>query len=165
MAENKSNKIKTNVFDYLAWRGDIPFTFGGVNEVDALIFTILAYLDFPAEAESGVITLKEAAEILGSIPEKERPEGPDMIMDKAYEFIALAAGSERSGQLGISDFVNMVDHERELQFSAVTFHLPDNVYFIALRGTDNNLIGWKEDMALSFSEAVPAQIEASEYVR
>ena len=165
MEKNNNSKIKTNVFDYLTWRGDIPFTFDGVNEVDALIFTILAYLDFPDEAVSGEITLKEAAGILGRIPEKERPEGPDMIMDEAYEFISLSASSERYGGLGLSDFVNMVDQERELQFSAVTFHLPDDSHFVAIRGTDNNLIGWKEDMALSFSEEVPAQMEAAAYAR
>ncbi|MDO4860404.1 MAG: DUF2974 domain-containing protein [Bacillota bacterium] len=165
MAEKKSSKVKTNVFDYLIWRGDIPFTFDGVNEVDALIFTILAYLDYPDKATGEIITLKEAAKILSDIPEKERPEGPDMIMDKAYEFISLAADSERYGHLEITDFVNMVNLERELQFSAVTFHLPGDTRFIAVRGTDNNLIGWKEDMALSFSEEVPAQIEAAAYTR
>ena len=57
MAEKKNSKVKTNVFDYLTWRGDIPFTFDGVNEVDALIFTILAYLDYPDETQGGTMTL------------------------------------------------------------------------------------------------------------
>ena len=160
----KDKKSKTNMFDYLMWRGDIPFTWDGVNEVDALIFTTLAYLDFPDGSADGEMTLKEAAGILSRIPKEERPEGPDMIMDEAYEFIELAASSERYGNLGISDFVNKLDHEKELQFSAVTFHLPDGSSFIGVRGTDNNLIGWKEDMALSFSDEVPAQTEAARYM-
>ena len=51
-----------NVFDYLTWRGDVPFSADPFNEVDGLVLSLLAYTDFgaivPAEGE---ISLKEAA--------------------------------------------------------------------------------------------------------
>ena len=40
-------EVKQNdVFDYLDWRGDLSFEQSGFNEVDGLILSILAYLDF-----------------------------------------------------------------------------------------------------------------------
>ena len=35
-----------NIFDYLDWRGDIPFSVDPFNEVDNLVLAELAYVDF-----------------------------------------------------------------------------------------------------------------------
>ena len=37
--------------------------------------------------------------------------------------------------------------------------------YIAFRGTDNTLVGWKEDFNMSFLSAVPAQLEAKSYLQ
>ena len=53
-----------NLFDYLDFRGDIPFNKSGLNEVDALAFSKLISLDLsgivPLLNERKYITLKEA---------------------------------------------------------------------------------------------------------
>lgn len=36
----------SNVFDYLAWRGDLPFSVSAFNAVDSLILSRLSYLPF-----------------------------------------------------------------------------------------------------------------------
>ena len=40
-----------NIFDYLEWRGDVPFSTDPFNEVDNLVLSELAYADF-----EGVVT-------------------------------------------------------------------------------------------------------------
>ena len=35
-----------DMFDYLSWRGDIPFSAMGPNPVDSLILSTLIYIDF-----------------------------------------------------------------------------------------------------------------------
>ena len=35
-----------NIFDYLEWRGDVPFSTDPFNEVDNLVLAELAYTDF-----------------------------------------------------------------------------------------------------------------------
>jgi len=50
-----------------------------------------------------------------------------------------------------------------MQFAAITFLLPDNTGVIAFRGTDTSLIGWKEDLNMSFISGIPSQIKAAEY--
>ena len=54
----------TNILDYVAWRGDLPFSLDGPNEVDALIFSALSYIPFRGrvlENPTAPISLKEAA--------------------------------------------------------------------------------------------------------
>ena len=41
---------KNNIFSYVKWRGDLSFEADGFNEVDSLIFSVIAYLDL-AKAE------------------------------------------------------------------------------------------------------------------
>ena len=126
MAKDKKDKkdkretTENNMLDYMAWRGDIPISTDGLNEVDALIFSTIAYLDLPDEARDHVMSLKEIADALGQIPVEDRPEGPELIMDSAYELIRQMADSKRFGDVTATGFVNEIDEELEMQFSAAS---------------------------------------------
>lgn len=50
-----------------------------------------------------------------------------------------------------------------MQFSALTVLLDTGEALLVFRGTDNTLVGWKEDFNLSFLEVVPAQSAALDY--
>lgn len=171
MAKDKKDKkdkretTENNMLDYMAWRGDIPISTDGLNEVDALIFSTIAYLNLPDETRDHVMSLKEIADALGQIPVEDRPEGPELIMDSAYELIRQMADSKRFGDVTATGFVNEIDEELEMQFSAATFMLPGDITYVAFRGTDNALIGWKEDLSLSFMDEIPAQTEAASYAK
>jgi len=41
-----------NIFDYLQWRGDVPFGTDPFNEVDNLILAELVYADFEGSVSS-----------------------------------------------------------------------------------------------------------------
>ena len=47
----------------------------------------------------------------------------------------------------------------------VTFALPDGSIFVAFRGTDDTLAGWKEDMLLGLKSGVRAQVRAADYLK
>ena len=49
------------------------------------------------------------------------------------------------------------------QFYAVTFILPDDTVYISFRGTDITLVGWKEDLYLTFMDDIPSYYQALEY--
>ena len=74
------------------------------------------------------------------------------------------ADTERFGHMRMHDYVNDIDTERAIQFSAITAELEDGTTFIAYRGTDSTLIGWREDFNMSFETPVPAQTAALEYL-
>jgi len=52
----------------------------------------------------------------------------------------------------------------EKQFCAVTIFLNEDTAYIAFRGTDVTLVGWKEDFNMAFKSPVPSQEEAVRYV-
>ena len=56
------------------------------------------------------------------------------------------------------------DPERPLQFSAVTLLLDDGTVYVAFRGTDATLAGWREDFDMTFERPVPAQTAAAAYL-
>ena len=47
----------------------------------------------------------------------------------------------------------------------MTFLLDDGTMFVVYRGTDNSLVGWKEDFNMTFQQSIPAQRLAQEYIR
>jgi hypothetical protein len=51
-----------------------------------------------------------------------------------------------------------------LAISAVTFIVDDKLWCPVFRGTDNTLVGWKEDFNMTFQDGVPAQRLAAEYI-
>ena len=54
---------------------------------------------------------------------------------------------------------------RQQQFSATAFLLDSDTVYVAFRGTDNTLTGWREDFNLSFLPYVPSQAAAAAYLR
>lgn len=62
----------------------------------------------------------------------------------------------------LSHYVNKYD-EKNMQFAAMKICIDENLNYIAFRGTDDTLTGWKEDFSISF-EIVPSQKEASTYL-
>lgn len=74
------------------------------------------------------------------------------------------AESVRFGNCVIRNYVNEIVTEAEQQFSAVEIVLDDGTSYISFRGTDDTIIGWKEDFNLS-TGVVPAQERAVEYMQ
>ena len=155
--------LKQNVFDYLTWRGDISFEHSKFNEIDSLIFSIFAYIDFSFLNPQSIMSLPDAAEKLMALPDELRIKGPGFLMHSVAKLFASAAESERFKDVNITEYVDIIDEEREMQFAAITFLLPDHTGVIAFRGTDTSLIGWKEDLNMSFISGIPSQIKAAEY--
>ena len=78
--------------------------------------------------------------------------------------LTAIADSDRFGNVLISDYTDITDAGRNLQFAALTFTAPDLVPLIAFRGTDDSLAGWKEDFMISFTET-ESQRMACSYLR
>ena len=54
--------------------------------------------------------------------------------------------------------------EEELQFGAVTFFPEGCAPVIAFRGTDDSVIGWKEDFNMAFTRPLPSQRMSAVYL-
>ena len=147
-----------NLFDYLIWRGDLPVTADGFNDVDALAMANIAYNTLPAG--DGGVALKEAVSAM--------PAGPQGDGGKYYKqwriLLDRAAETARYGCLTVRRQADVLDGEKNMQFAAVTIDLPDGRRVVNFRGTDHSIVGWREDFTLGFDTPVPAQTAAVEYL-
>lgn len=156
------------LYDYLDWRGDISFSEHSLCEIDALIFSLLCYVDLNGivtddTAKNGV-TLNSAAKQYFTAHKGEKATLGAIVPAETLTLLAKAAKTRRYANVRLSCYVNNVDPKTQTQFSALTYKLCDGETFIAFRGTDDTLVGWKENFNMSFMETVPAQLEAAEYL-
>lgn len=158
-----------NVFDYIKWRGDLTFEQSPLNEIDALIFCELSYIFFdgivPEDPNEGYVTLAEAAEVFfeRNAGQEEISLG-EIVPKEIVTLFRMTAASKRFSKIPLSHFVNIIDDETVEQFSAISFYPDDETVFVAYRGTDDTITGWREDFRMAFLTPVPAQKRAEEYL-
>lgn len=156
------------LFDYLDWRGDLRFSEVPMNEIDSLIFTQISYVAFegivPSEVDAEPISLRDAVRQYLRRHKGESAYLGKIVPSAIVSLAAKAAKTQRYANVKMLAYTNRVDKKTQMQFSAVTF-LPNKApSYVAYRGTDDTLIGWKEDFNMSFMESVPAQREAVAYL-
>jgi len=156
------------MFDYLTWRGDLSFKTSPFNPVDNIILSQLAYMTLddivPHPGDKDGISMDLAIRIYN-----EKLHSPEGLKQTSFfkddpKLINAIAASRRFGDCQLFGYVNHVDTNREIQFSALTIYINDESCFISYRGTDISLIGWKENFNMSFKEVIPSQIESVEYI-
>ena len=154
-----------NALDYIFWRGDLSFTVSPLNEVDLFLFTQLSmpdYADIFKRKEA--VTLKElAARYFESHSEAVSNLG---LLQSALVLPALKAAGEapRYRDLIVREYVNKIKTEQGEQFSAITIEKPKKFCCVIFRGTDDTIIGWKEDFEMAAKEQVAAQQDARKYL-
>lgn len=140
-----------SILEYLAWRNDVPLRIAPFNPVDNLILSTLSYL--PLDNCEG----RTIAEVSKAVCAREQNPG-------YRELMRLMGAGARFGLMRLIGFENQFSEEEEKQFAAVTVVLGDGTAFVAYRGTDATLVGWKEDFNMSFADEVPAQRESARYL-
>lgn len=151
------------MMEYLAWRGDIPFSVMGLNDVDALIFSALSYVRYDSLVPVGfsmTAPLRTVAKTILALP---CPEERCRIQ-KDLQLLEAVAQTERFGKVKMTGYRDIFIPEEETQFAAMTFLLEDGTAVLTFRGTDNTLVGWKEDFNMSFLQSIPAQRLAKKYL-
>lgn len=158
------------VYDYLTWRGDLSFRAAPFGEVDSLILSMLSYLDMkdivpePGRNVEPPSVWAASKEYLERYPDPKKSKMGVLIPKDIIKMMRAMRSTQRFGTLKMCNFVNEIDPETESQFSAVTFLLSNGTAVVTYRGTDDTLVGWKEDMNMCFLSVVPAQLKAVEYL-
>ena len=151
------------IFDYLdqvAYDSiyDTPF-----NELDLLILTEITYLPFDQIVSDQMspdctCRLFEAAEKV--------PQDLSMLVTKnRLKLLEKAASSTRFKNIKLMGYVNDIDPDVQKQFAAMIFKIKPDSYVLTFRGTDDSIIGWKEDFHMTYMDQVPAQKTAVNYLR
>ncbi|MDK7063351.1 Mbeg1-like protein [Gardnerella vaginalis] len=149
------------------------------NAVDSLILCELAYVCMP----ESIPKYNDDSNALATVPLSELLRGEDFssmfssgsakVDDFRKSLLLAVAASPRYRGMRVGEVLERFDESKvddscEQQFAAVTFDLTDCVgyrcFVVAFRGTDNTLVGWKEDFNMAFRCPVPAQESAAEYL-
>lgn len=139
---------------------DRPFT-----EVDSLILSWLTYLRFPAQFQD--LTTEKGMYIRDLFCAEHFDEMLQCIRyrTETLDLLTAAAASPRFRNIRLLCFEQEYDYDSSTQFAAVTYELTPGYYYIAFRGTDCSLIGWKEDMLLALDGPISSQKKASQYLQ
>ena len=150
-----------NVCDYVKWRGDLSLEQSEFNEIDNLILSRFSYFPFDnIIKENEIVTIKELSERFKKQDVSKLP----ILWKDDVDLFPLMGESKRYGEMYATKYINKIDVEQEKQFSAITILMPDNTIFVSYRGTDNTIVGWKEDLNMSFKSHIASQISAKKYL-
>ena len=156
-------QYQDNFLTYLKWRGDLSVKDYPFNEVDALILSELVYIHFenivPQVGQEGMISLREANAKYVKSTEREM-----LYYKQKEDLFDVLAFSPRFADMTLCNYVSRLDIEAQQQFAAMHINVMPGFTFIAFRGTDSTVTGWREDFNMSFMMPVPAQQSAVEYV-
>ena len=155
----------SNILTYCQWRDDLTMQQSPFCHVDNLIFCCLSYMNWDGIADgftpSESISLQDAANRWGSRPAAEQK----CRVETDKTLLRETAASRRFGEVRLFRYAEQFSDIRQQQFSAITFLLDSNTVYVAFRGTDDTLTGWREDFNLSFLPQVPSQEAAAAYLR
>ncbi len=157
------------IMDYLKWRGDLGLKQDMFNEVDNLILSELAYVDLkdfvPAAGSGSCITIRQAAaDFFDLNDEKDLRQARTFIWEAPFLMREMAK-YPRFAQMELCNYRECFDDVQQMQFAAFQVKMQDGTTYIAFRGTDDTITGWKEDFNMSFIQPVPSQLAAAEYIR
>lgn len=156
--------MKTGILDYINNYGHIPFSEKGFNKVDALILSQFSYLKWSGFVPE-VGSMEESVRLIDI---SRRANTDTLFSDERYAgqnrrlFDAMVS-SERFKDIRLNHFIDLVSPRWEMQFSALTVYMGDRAH-VVFRGTDETVVGWKEDFNMSFMTPVPAQVKAVDYL-
>lgn len=149
-----------HLIDYLEKVKDLAFDQEPLNILDKVCINEIGYLTFekwltPSDLQK-TINLHDFAE--------GKDLNPDYSFMVTKERVALAEAmvrSRRFASLSLSDYRSVLNKEVEKQFAAMIFSLPELDYHqLVFRGTDDSVIGWKEDFQLTYSREISAHRSA-----
>lgn len=152
---------------YLDYNKNRSFKDFAFNEADILCLNELGYFCFE-ELDTSIDFSKEVNlhEVLTPYVTGEKTFNHSfLVTEERVKLLQKVVASKRFVNLNLSDYVNDVDAEYERQFSAMVFTLPEiNHHQLVFRGTDDTMIGWKEDFKLTYVQEISAHRAAVAYL-
>ena len=84
--------------------------------------------------------------------------------ESSRELLFALCASPRFRDVRLADLLFTFNVAKQEQFCGGTFLLPTGEAYVAFRGTDATLVGWKEDFNMAYQCPVPSQADAAAYL-
>lgn len=150
-----------NIFEYVK-TNNYTFLEKEFNEVDNVIFSTLAYIDFSGVLDDKRLSIKEAANEYFLLHDKKDQRLNIVAVREAIKLLNVVKDSVRFKDIIMSNYCYIGDESS--QFSAVTFKINNSLSYVAFEGTDQLISGWKEDCEMAYRFPVRAHTYAINYL-
>lgn len=152
--------MNDTILKYIKTLGTYSWNELSFNEVDALIFSLVSYIDFTGIIkEEKTLTFKDTENKLQS---KFKLKSKDKFLNNIKEMFTLMAKAPRYSNLILENYVKI--NTKNEQFAAIMIRIDTKNVFISYEGTEDNLVGWEEDLRISHMFPIPAQQSAIDYL-
>ena len=154
-----------DVISYIDEFGGYTFVEKPMTEIDGLILSHLSYYVY-----DGIVPPPEEAPASVEFNDLEHLMDPNRFISVKWEeeknriLFKKVVNSRRYRSAKACFYVHEVNSDHAVQFGAVTFLLGNGDVFVSFRGTDDELIGWKEDFYMACRTPVGAQLKSAEYL-
>lgn len=152
----------TNIFDYVKKYGRFTFKEKEFNDLDNLVFSSLAYLNFSKDIVNNN-SLEEVAKIYLENNKYKEVAKLGIAQKEAYLLLEEIIKQPRYKYITLSNYE--YSNNKDMQFSALKFRISKKLIYISFEGTDELISGWKEDVQLACFFPVPSQKEAIKYAK
>lgn len=152
-----------NMVDYVRAYQD-SFAERPLTEVDSLVLSELAYLRYETFGLAKDAARRMALWQLSLDDYKDALYKHIFSKTQLREMVEAITTSRRFRQLVVLRHVNEVDESLDKQFSATTYQLDNDMLYVAFRGTDTSMAGWKENLNMAYMQMIPSQRDAVEYL-
>lgn len=154
------------IFTYLEQYKDISFEEHPFNQVDALVLSQFSYLKWenviPKISEGKeAISIQEMHDVM---QESEVYFYQHFAKDNRQMFEQMLGG-KRFGNMKCNYLSETLDDSIEIQFCAFTVFPEGALPVVLFRGTDETILGWKEDYNMTSFIPVSGQVMASLYIK
>ena len=153
-----------HLIDYLEKVENLTFDQEPLNILDKVCINEIGYLTY--EKWLTASDLKKPIILHDYAEGKElNPDYSFMVTKERVKLAEAMVRSKRFAGLHLSNYRSVLDKEVEKQFAAMIFSLPELDYHqLVFRGTDDSVIGWKEDFQLTYSREIPAHRSAMTFL-
>lgn len=139
-----------------------------IDQLDILVLTELAHLPFDdlISYDFSPQSSIRIDQLARHFHEKFQGKYPplSMVTKERLHLMDLMARSRRFQYLHTFGYINDYNIEKEKQFAALCYQLKPHHYLVVFRGTDDTIIGWKEDFQMTYMAEIPAQRSARNYL-
>ncbi|MGT2755946.1 DUF2974 domain-containing protein [Streptococcus ovuberis] len=158
-----------NLLDYLETSQHDSFYDQPINRLDILALTELSYLPFD-HLVAYPFNLEQACrldELARAFKERFTEGYPplSLVTKERLKLLERISSSKRFKHIKAFGYINDYNVELQKQFAAICYQFLPQKFLTVFRGTDDTLIGWKEDFYMSFMPEIPAQRSASRYLQ
>lgn len=160
--------VMQTLTDYINNYGDISFKEKAFTDADNVAMCYMFYMPFDQVVSDSFddepIRFSNASSLLFAKRGFEHKQvGLILTKDISVKMMAMAR-CRRYAEMKMVACKKVYQKEPAVQFDAATFLLPNGQIVVVFRGTDDSLVGWKEDFDILVKDSIPSQKLATDYL-